>query len=152
MNMGEEQMSDRRKLTRHESREMVYKLLFAREFHRDADINGFYNSFVEDIEDIFGDYVQNTFFGAADAEAELDAEIEAASIKWKMSRMSISTRCALRLAAYEMTKTDLPAKIAINEALEIVKTYDDESAPAFVNGILNKIAREHGLITPPAAE
>ena len=106
----------------------------------------------EDIEDIFGDYVQNTFFGAAEAEAELDAEIEAASIKWKMSRMSISTRCALRLAAYEMTKTDLPAKIAINEALEIVKTYDDESAPAFVNGILNKIAREHGLITPPAAE
>jgi len=145
-------MSDKRKLTRHESREMVYKLLFAREFHRDADINDFYNSFVEDIEDIFGDYVQNTFFGAAAAEAELDAEIEAASIKWKMSRMSVSTRCALRLAAYEWTKTYLPAKIAINEALEIVKTYDDENAPAFVNGILNKIAREHGLITPPAAE
>ncbi len=145
-------MSDRRKLTRHESREMVYKLLFAREFHRDTDINEFYESFTEDIEDIFGDYVKNTFFGAAEAESELDAEIEAASIKWKMSRMSISTRCALRLAVYEMIKTELPAKIAINEALEIVKTYDDESAPAFVNGILNKIAREHGLIAPPAAE
>ena len=144
-------MSDRKKLNRHESREMVFKLLFAREFHRDSDISEFYNSFVEDIEDIFGNYVPDTFFGVAESEVELDREIESSSIGWKLSRMSTSTKCALRLATYEMTKTDLPAKIAINEALEIVKLYDDESAPKFVNGILNRIARERGLIAPPAA-
>ena len=150
--MGVVSMSDRKKLTRHESREMVFKLLFAKEFHREDDPLEFYNSFTEDIEDIFGDYVKNTFFGVVESAEKTDAEIESSSIKWKISRMSISTRSALRLAVYETTSTELPAKVAINEAVEIVKTYDDESAPAFVNGILNKIAREHGLIAPSAEQ
>ncbi len=145
-------MSDKKKLTRHESREMVYKLLFAKEFHKDTELSDFYASFTEDIEDIFGDYVKDTFFGVSENIEKIDGEIESSSIKWKISRMSVSTRSALRLAVYEMTSTDLPAKVAINEAVEIVKTFDDESAPAFVNGILNKIAREHGLIASSAEQ
>ena len=60
--------------------------------------------------------------------------------------MSTATRTILRLAVYEMTKIDVPAKVVLNEAVEIIKVYDEETAPAFVNGILNKIARSHGLI------
>ena len=60
--------------------------------------------------------------------------------------MSVATRTILRLAAYEIIKTDIPVRVAINEAVEIIKSYDDETAPTFVNGILNKLARSHGLI------
>ena len=41
---------------------------------------------------------------------------------------------------------DVPAAVAINEAVELAKKYDHENAPAFVNGILNQIAHEKGLL------
>ena len=63
--------------------------------------------------------------------------------------MSVPTRTVLRLAVYELLFTDTPPKVVINEAIDIVREYDDETAPAFVNGILNKIARSHGIITEP---
>ena len=75
-----------------------------------------------------------------------DEELEAASNKWKLSRMSTATRSVLRMALYEMTVCEVPPKAEINEAVEIIKLYDEDSAPAFVNGILNRIARDRGLI------
>ena len=81
---------------------------------------------------------------------EIDREIEAVSVKWKVSRMSTATRSMLRLAVWEMLIGGVPAKVAINEAVEIIKIYDDESAPAFLNGILNTIARSRDLITKAA--
>jgi len=52
-----------------------------------------------------------------------------------------------------MTCSEVPVKVVINEAIEIAKKYDDENSTGFVNGILNKIARNRGLIdSVPAAE
>ena len=144
--MGATPMTDKKRLTRHESREIVFQMLFAKEFDKEKDIADFYNSFVEDGDIPNNDYIKNTFLGVCESQNSIDEEIETNSIKWKMARMSIATRCALRLAVYEMTKTDLPPKASINEVIELVKKYDDENAPAFVNGILNKIARDHALI------
>lgn len=139
-------MSEKTKLTRHQCRELIFKLLFAKEFHKEADPNEFYESHIEISEEPTVEYVKNVFLGTCEYMDEIDNEIEECSIKWKMSRMSTATRTILRLAVYEMTKIDVPAKVVLNEAVEIIKTYDEESAPAFVNGILNKIARSHGLI------
>ena len=47
---------------------------------------------------------------------------------------------------YELIHTEVPAKAIINEALELAKKFDDEQSPAFINGILNKIARDHNLL------
>ena len=92
------------------------------------------------------EYVKNVFVGVCESLAELDEELEAASNKWKLSRMSTATRSVLRMALYEMTVCEVPPKAEINEAVEIIKQYDEDSAPAFVNGILNRIARDRGLI------
>ncbi len=135
-------MSDKQKLSRHEAREIVFQLLFAKEFDRDADALDFYEIHADNSETEYNDYIKTTFLGVCEKLPELDPVIEGASIKWKMSRMSTATRSVLRLAVYEMTYTDIPAKVVLNEAVEIIKTFDDENAPAFVNGILNKIARD----------
>ena len=50
----------------------------------------------------------------------------------------------MRLCTYEIMYTDIPYNIAINEALEIVKKFDDVKAKGFVNGILNSVAQELG--------
>lgn len=139
-------MSDKTKLTRRQCRELIFKLLFAKDFDKEADPTEYYDSYIEITEEPTTEYVKNVFVGVCEYAAEIDREIEETSIKWKMSRMSTATRSILRLAVYEMTMIDVPAKVVLNEALEIIKQYDDETAPAFVNGILNKIARNHGLI------
>ena len=61
-------------------------------------------------------------------------------------RMSAVTRAVLRLCVGELLYSDIPAKVAINEAVEISKLYNDEKSTAFVNGILNKIASEQGTL------
>ena len=139
-------MSDKKKLSRHACRELVFKLLFAKEFDRDADPEAYYNNYTENAEEPTADYVKQIFLGVCETLPTLDEAIEAASENWKLARMSTATRSVLRMAVYEMTEAEVPAKVAINEALEIIKLYDEDSAPKFVNGILNKIARERGLI------
>ncbi len=143
-------MAEKTKYSRHELREAAFKALFAKEFDKDADPAEFYDNYTEDSDEICDEFVKNTFVSASEKLSEIDAEIEAYSAKWKISRMSTATRSALRLAVYEMLYTEVPPKVAMNEAIELVKTYDDESAPSFVNGILNKIAREKGLIETPS--
>ena len=139
-------MSEKTKLTRHQCRELIFKLLFAKEFDREADPKEYYDAYIENTEEPTAEYVKTVFVGVCENVQQIDEEIESTSIKWKMSRMSTATRTILRLAVYEMTMIDVPAKVVLNEAIEIIKLYDDETAPAFVNGILNKIARTRGYI------
>jgi len=131
---------------RHENRENAFKLLFAKEFDREAAAADFYNAYLENNDVRYADYVKNTFLGVCEQCETIDREIEAVSVKWKLSRMATVTRTVLRLAVYEMMNSDVPVKVIINEAIEIAKKYDDENSTGFVNGILNKIARNRGLI------
>ncbi len=131
---------------RHENRENAFTLLFAKEFDREADAAEFFRAYLENNEIQFADYVKNTFLGVCEQCETIDKEIEGVSVKWKLSRMATVTRTVLRLAVYEMMNSEVPVKVIINEAIEIAKKYDDENSTGFVNGILNKIARNRGLI------
>ncbi|MBQ7922981.1 MAG: transcription antitermination factor NusB [Clostridia bacterium] len=139
-------MADNIKITKRDRRIAVFSLLFSREFDKDTDIMEFYRLAAENTEVAFNAYVEKTFLGTCEKTAEIDAEIENISVNWKISRMSRVTRSILRLAVYEMLYTTAPAKAIINEAVELAKEYDDDAAPAFINGILNKVARKHDKI------
>jgi len=139
-------MTENTRITKRDRRITVFCLLFAREFNKEADLMEFYRESCENAEVPFNSYVEKTFIGTCENSDKIDVEIEAASLKWKMSRMARVTRSILRLAVYELLYTESPAKAIINEAIELAKEYDDDAAPAFINGILNKIARSHGMI------
>ena len=71
----------------------------------------------------------------------IDEAIEKSLIGWKSKRLSFVSRAVLRLAVYEMMFIpDIPAKVSINEAIELSKKYDDEKAYMLVNGSLNAVA------------
>jgi transcription antitermination protein NusB len=77
--------------------------------------------------------------------AELDAQIQSASRNWRLERMARVDRNLLRLALYELKFVeDVPAKVAINEAIEIAKRYGTSESSAFVNGILDRCREELG--------
>lgn len=139
-------MADNMKITKRDRRIAVFSLLFSREFDKETDINEFYKLAAENTEIAYNAYVEKTFLGTCEKMAELDKEIESTSVNWKTSRMSRVTKSILRLAVYEMLYTTAPAKAIINEAIEMAKEYDDDAAPSFINGILNKVARNNGKI------
>ena len=72
----------------------------------------------------------------------IDSHIESASDNWTVKRLSIIDRNILRLAIFEMAYvTDVPPRVAINEAIEIAKLYGTENSPKFINGVLDRIYR-----------
>lgn len=74
--------------------------------------------------------------------SDVDELIGAASINWKVQRMSYVDRNILRVAVYEfIALEDIPTMVSINEAIELGKRLGTTESGAFINGILDKIAR-----------
>jgi transcription antitermination protein NusB len=84
--------------------------------------------------------------GVAEAVAahagELDARITAAAEGWTADRLGVVERSALRVAVHELGTEDVPAEVAINEAVAFAKRYASDDAARLVNGILGRIQRE----------
>ena len=73
---------------------------------------------------------------------ELDARITAASEGWTADRLGAVERSALRVAVHELETREVPAQVAINEAVTFVKRYASDDGARLVNGILGRIQRE----------
>ena len=129
-------------MTRKEQREAVFELLFEREFRLEESAEEIFALSTEnrDIDAIKEIYIKDTFFGVVEHQDEIDELITNASNGWKVSRLSNATRSAIRLCVYEMKYCeDIPSTVSINEALELVKKFDDPKSRAFTNGVLNNI-------------
>ncbi len=76
--------------------------------------------------------------------SELDALITRFAPEWPVDQLAIIDRNVLRLALFELLNLgDVPVKVAINEAVELAKTYGSDSAPRFVNGVLGAFLAGH---------
>jgi N utilization substance protein B len=74
--------------------------------------------------------------------AEVDAKITEKSPNWSINRMGKIDLSIIRIAAYELLfRPDIPKNVTINEAIEVAKKFGTEESPAFVNGIVDEIAR-----------
>jgi N utilization substance protein B len=71
--------------------------------------------------------------------ADLDMQIEQAAENWSLKRMAATDRNILRLGAYEILHTDTPAKVSIDEEVELAKRFGGVQSAQFVNGILDKL-------------
>jgi transcription antitermination protein NusB len=76
---------------------------------------------------------------------ELDARITAASHDWTANRLGAVERTALRVAIHELDRSEVPAEVAIDEAVTFAKRYATDEAGKLVNGILGKIQREEAV-------
>ncbi len=76
---------------------------------------------------------------------EIDETIERVTENWLLKRMAAVDRNILRFAAYEILfKKDIPSAVTINEAIEIAKKYSSTEAASFLNGVLDRLAKEVG--------
>jgi transcription antitermination protein NusB len=76
--------------------------------------------------------------GVTERRAELDERLGQLSRNWRVERIARVERNILRMALYELEhRPDIPARVTLNEAIELAKTFGAADAPAFVNGLLD---------------
>lgn len=132
-------------INRREAREAVFTLLFETEFKMGEAREDIFAVSCENREIEENTYIRTAYFGVWEHIEELDALIGKYAKGWKTERISRVSRSILRLAIFEMLYLeDVPAGVAINEAVELCKKFDEESARPFVNGILNSVKEELG--------
>ncbi len=125
-------------MTRKEARQEAFRLLFETEFRGEMSPDAIYALAREDREIAENAYIRTVYFGVCEHLAEIDEMIARHSNGWKPSRITAVSRSAIRLCIYEMKyMEDIPHAVSINEAIELVKTFDDLKMKAFVNGVLN---------------
>lgn len=93
------------------------------------------------------EFAQRLALGVEANRAGIDTLIEGASTNWRLARMPVVDRSILRIAAFELMECpDIPATVSINEAVELAKRFGGTDSRAFVNGIVDRMARQLGRV------
>lgn len=131
-------------MTRRGLREQIFMMLFRVEFHEMDEMSEQISMFEEAVEQCSEkdkEYISNKVNNIVAKLEEIDAAVNEVSEGWKTRRMGKVDLTLIRLAVYEMKyEEDIPVKVAINEAVELAKQYGTDDSPAFINGVLAKLA------------
>ena len=134
-----------RKQTRSEARDAAFTQVFQMDLHED-DMDVILDELLKarpECETNLG-YIRQIIDGVREHEKEID-ELIVKNLKkgWTISRISKASHAIMKLAIFEMKyMDDVPAKVAINEAVELAKRYGDDGDPNFVNGLLGSVYKE----------
>lgn len=139
--------------SRRQARERALQLLFQWDIH--GHTRHWLEQFWEQqkVSDEARQFAEQVLQGVMKHGKELDALLGAAATNWKVSRMPIVDRNILRAALYELLwMPEIPAKVTIDEAIELAKKFADEEGKAFVNGILDRILHDEPRLAAKRAE
>ena len=136
-------------MARHRARQQALQMLFQWDLRRLAAeeiLQWYYNSLLIN-EDTVGKprpdaFAETLLRGVIELMPEIDDRIGRNAVHWRMERMPAVDRNILRIAVYEMLKTDTPAAVVIDEALELARRFSTEESVHFVNGVLDAVRRE----------
>lgn len=139
-------MADEKRAARRQAREEVFRLLYETEFHEGESPEDIWSRAVEVREINTEDaYLRRTYFGVMEHLTEIDELVGSCAKGWKTRRLSRVSRAVLRLGTYEVAfAKNIPTAVAINEAVELSKRFDEPRARAFVNGVLNAVKDASG--------
>jgi len=133
---------------RHRSRQRALQVMFLLDMRHqpiDEAIQSFYltlSSEEDDPRPIPPDpFMETLVRGASETAADIDRQITSKSEHWRLERMPVVDRNILRLAIYEMTYTETPAAIVIDEALELARQFSSDESVSFINGVLDAVYR-----------
>ena len=130
---------------RRELREHIFRLLFRIEFHKEEEMQEQIALYFDSLEEVPQDpdleYIRKKYMDVSARLEEIDGKLDEVTEGWSVKRMAKVDLAILRLAVYELLfDEDTPTGVAINEAVELCKKFGGEESPAFVNGVLAKLA------------
>ncbi len=128
---------------RHQARELALKVLFQLENRPDDDPEEAlaYHAAEDGAPGPVVEFARGLMRGVLENREQLDRMIAEASQNWRLEQMAKVDRVVLRIAVYEIAMArQVPVKAAINESIELAKTFSGEESGRFVNGVLGKVA------------
>ncbi|KND49870.1 MAG: transcription antitermination factor NusB [Parcubacteria bacterium C7867-003] len=136
---------------RHLSRSIVLQSLFERDFNS-KNVDEALAIFKRDVEEFAPGtndmpFMEGLMNGVLEKEKDIDLIIEKAAPDWPINKISVMDRNILRIGLYELLfseRSQVPPKVAINEAIELSKTFGGETSSKFVNGVLGAVYKEMG--------
>ena len=131
-------------ITRRAARECALKALYSFGFHTETDPTMHFALICAEGEIPTNDFAASLFCGTVEHLSEIDNKIREHAKGWTLERISRMSLSILRLCSYELMYTDVPKPVALNEAVELAKSYDTDEAPGFINGVLNSVAKSFG--------
>lgn len=133
--------------TRHIGRELALKALYQIDLRGGAsteDLALFFDTFPA--EEVARKFAVNLVTGVRAEQVALDKQIADVLEHWSIGRLSRVDHNILRLAIFELQRMeDIPARVTIDEAIELAKTYGDQESGRFVNGVLDQVATRLSL-------
>jgi len=143
-------------LNRHQGREVVVKSLFLKDFYKnipekDDNLRGdkwFYDTTIEEYieegkmeKNSIDKFSKDRYDSINNKVAVIDEVLQKAAPKWPIEKIFSIDRNILRLGIYELLfeKKDVPAKVVINEAIELAKTFGNKTSKKFVSGVLGSL-------------
>lgn len=133
-------------MSRRSAREHAFTLLFQWDFSESEDMKeqmDFYLEQIEDLQEADKIFILQEVEGVLEKKEQIDGLISKYAKGWAITRMAKVDLAILRLAIYELCyREDIPNSVAVNEAVELAKKFSGDEAPAFINGILGKVASE----------
>jgi transcription antitermination protein NusB len=148
-------------MARHRARQQALQILFQWDLRRtpiEEILNGYYESLLvsEDspAKPVRDPFAETLVRGVIASIETIDESITKHAEHWKLQRMPAVDRNLLRIAVYELLKTETPAAVVIDESLELARRFAGEESVHFINGVLDAVRKEFrpGAATSPQAQ
>jgi N utilization substance protein B len=136
-------------MKRRKAREFALQILFQGDFKDEKidrkDLEEFWSD--KKVDGNIKEFTEELVRGTLSKLDEIDRIIEKVAENWVLKRMAAVDRNILRFAAYEILyRKDIPSAVTINEAIEIAKKFSSSEAAPFINGILDRLAKQEGKV------
>lgn len=128
-----------KQLTRSELRKNIMTILYQINVYSLNKINYNVDEIIKEVNPIDNEFVKDMVYGVVTNMNKIDEVANKYLNKWTIDRLGNTDQSILRMGIYELLYTDTPDIVAINEAVELAKSYSDDDVKNMINGVLDKL-------------
>ena len=126
-------------LNRSELRKKIMTILYQINVYEKNKINYEVDKVIKEVCEIDNEFVKDIVYGVITYKNDIDELANKYLNKWTIDRLGNTDQAILRMGIYELLYTDTPEVVAINEAIELAKTYSDDDVKGMINGVMDKV-------------
>lgn len=137
-------------MNRHLARVIVMQTIYEWDFRPKTDVEEIKQRNIENYHEKTDDeYIKTTLGGVIKNKSDIDQEVVKAAPEWPLEQIASIDKAILRIAVFELLHSqDVPPKVAINEAVELGKTFGGSNSSKFINGVLGTVYRNSSRYNP----
>lgn len=128
--------------TRSDLRVTIMTILYQINIYKKNNMNYDIESIIKEVSEVENEFVKDTVYGVLTYQNEIDALANKHLDGWNIERLGNTDKAILEMGIYELLYTSTPDVVCINEAIELAKSYSDDSVRKMINAVLDGILKE----------